>query len=135
LHGHQEGRFFHGYYDGYCYLPLYIFGGEHLLVAKLRRSNIDGAAAAREELERVVAQIRERWPATRIVLRADSGFCREELMSWCEHNGVDCLVADRAGAGREERRALAYRAPTGEAAGRWRLPHHLAGAVRSPRPG
>ncbi len=91
LHGHQEGRFFHGYYDGYCYLPLYIFCGEHLLVAKLRRSNIDGAAGAREEVERVVAQIRERWPATRIVLRADSGFCREELMSWCEHNGVDYL--------------------------------------------
>jgi len=91
LHGHQEGRFFHGYYDGYCYLPLYIFCGEHLLVAKLRRSNIDGAAGAREEIERVVAQIRERWPATRIVLRADSGFCREELMSWCEHNGVDYL--------------------------------------------
>jgi len=91
LHGHQEGRFFHGYYDGYCYLPLYIFCGEHLLVAKLRRSNIDGAAGAREELERLVAQIRERWPATRIVLRADSGFCREELMSWCEHNGVDYL--------------------------------------------
>jgi len=92
LHGHQEGRFFHGYYDGYCYLPLYIFCGEHLLVAKLRRSNIDGAAGAREELERVVAQIRKRWPATRIVLRADSGFCREELMSWCERNGVDYLL-------------------------------------------
>lgn len=91
LHGHQEGRFFHGYYDGYCYLPLYIFCGEHLLVAKLRRANLDGAAGAREEVERVVAQIRERWPATRIVLRADSGFCREELMSWCEQHGVDYL--------------------------------------------
>jgi hypothetical protein len=91
LHGHQEGRFFHGYYDGYCYLPLYIFCGEHLLVAKLRRANIDGAAGAREEVERVVAQIRARWPATRIVLRADSGFCREELMSWCEQNRVDYL--------------------------------------------
>jgi hypothetical protein len=91
LHGHQEGRFFHGYYDGYCYLPLYIFCGEHLLVAKLRRANIDGAAGAREEVERVVAQIRARWPATRIVLRADSGFCRDELMSWCEHNDVDYL--------------------------------------------
>lgn len=89
LHGHQEGRFFHGYYDGYCYLPLYIFCGEHLLVAKLRRSNIDGAAGAREEVERVVAQIRERWPRTRIVLRADSGFCREELMGWCDQNAVD----------------------------------------------
>jgi hypothetical protein len=89
LHGHQEGRFFHGYYDHYCYLPLYIFCGEHLLCAKLRRANIDGAAGAREEVERIVAQIRERWPAVRIVLRADSGFCREELMGWCEQNQVD----------------------------------------------
>lgn len=89
LHGHQEGRFFHGYYDGYCYLPLYIFCGEHLLVAKLRRANIDGAAGAREEVERLIAQIRTRWPDTRIVLRADSGFAREELMSWCEQNAVD----------------------------------------------
>lgn len=89
LHGHQEGRFFHGYYDGYCYLPLYIFAGEHLLCAKLRRSNIDGAAGAREEIERIVAQIRERWSEVKIILRADSGFCREELMSWCEQNAVD----------------------------------------------
>jgi hypothetical protein len=89
LHGHQEGRFFHGYYDGYCYLPLYIFAGEHLLCAKLRRSNIDGAAGAREEVERIVAQIRERWPTVQIMLRADSGFCREELMSWCEQHAVD----------------------------------------------
>ncbi len=91
LHGHQEGRFFHGYYDGYCYLPLYIFCGEHLLCSKLRCSNIDGAAGAREEVERIVAQIRERWPHMRIILRADSGFCREELMSWCEQNAVDYL--------------------------------------------
>jgi hypothetical protein len=89
LHGHQEGRFFHGYYDSYCYLPLYIFCGEHLLVAKLRRSNIDGAAGAREELERIIGQMRERWPQTRFILRADSGFCREQLMSWCEENRVD----------------------------------------------
>jgi hypothetical protein len=80
IHGHQEGRFFHGYYDSYCYLPLYIFCGRHLLAAKLRRSNIDGAAGAREEVERIVAHIRERWPRTRILLRADSGFCRENLM-------------------------------------------------------
>jgi hypothetical protein len=91
LHGHQEGRFFHGYYDCYCYLPLYIFCGEHLLCAKLRRSNRDGAAGAREEVARLVAQIRERWPAVRIVLRADSGFCREELMLWCEQHAVDYL--------------------------------------------
>jgi hypothetical protein len=89
LHGHQEGRFFHGYYDCYCYLPLYIFCGEHLLVAKLRRSNIDAAAGAVEEVERVVGQIRSRWPQVRIILRADSGFCREGLMSWCEGRGVD----------------------------------------------
>jgi hypothetical protein len=91
IHGHQEGRFFHGYYDGYCYLPLYIFCGRHLLAAKLRPSNIDGAAGAREEVARLVAQIRASWPRTRILLRADSGFCREELMQWCEANRVDYL--------------------------------------------
>ena len=89
LHGHQEARFFHGYYDHYCYLPLYIYCGEHLLAAKLRPANIDGAAGAVEEVERIVAQIRARWPKTRIVLRADSGFCREALMGWCEDNGVE----------------------------------------------
>jgi Transposase DDE domain group 1 len=91
LHGHQEGRFFHGYYDGYCYLPLYIFCGRHLLAAKLRRADIDGSAGAVEETARIVAQIRVRWPEVRIVLRADSGFAREALMSWCEANGVDYL--------------------------------------------
>lgn len=91
IHGNQEGRFFHGYYDSYCYLPLYIFCGRHLLAAKLRRSNIDGAAGAREEVERIVAQIRRRWPRVRILLRADSGFCREELMAWCEGHRVDYL--------------------------------------------
>jgi hypothetical protein len=84
LHGNQEGRFFHGYYDHYCYLPLYIFCGRHLLSATLRPANIDGAAGAKEEVERLVAQIRERWPETRIILRADSGFAREALMHWCE---------------------------------------------------
>lgn len=91
IHGNQEGRFFHGYYDSYCYLPLYIFCGRHLLAAKLRRSNIDGAAGAREEVERIVAHIRRRWPRVRILLRADSGFCRENLMAWCEMNRVDYL--------------------------------------------
>ena len=81
LHGHQEGRFFHGYYDCYCYLPLYIFCGRHLLAAKLRRSNIDASAGAREEVARIVAQIRTRWPKVEIWLRADSGFAREELMA------------------------------------------------------
>jgi hypothetical protein len=89
LHGHQEGRFFHGYYDCYCYLPLYIFCGRHLLAAKLRRSNIDSSAGAVEEIARIVAQIRQRWPRVRILLRGDSGFAREVLMAWCEANRVD----------------------------------------------
>jgi hypothetical protein len=81
----------HGYYDSYCYLPLYIFCGDQLLCARLRPANKDAAAGAVEEVSRIVAQIRERWPKTRIVLRADSGFCREELMGWCEANKVDYL--------------------------------------------
>jgi hypothetical protein len=89
LHGHQEGRFFHGYYDCYCYLPLYIFCGRHLLAAKLRRSNIDASAGAVEEVARVVGRIRARWPRVRILLRGDSGFCREALMVWAEANRVD----------------------------------------------
>src|SRR5215207_4903011 len=89
IHGHQEGRFFHGYYDRHCYLPLYIFCGRHLLAAKLRRSNIDASAGAEDEIARIVCQIRARWPRVRILLRADSGFARESLMSWCEHNRVD----------------------------------------------
>ena len=91
IHGHQEGRFFHGYYDCYCYLPLYIFCGRHLLAAKLRRSNIDAAAGSVNEIERIVTQIRAEWPRTRILLRADFGFCREDLMAWCEANKVDYL--------------------------------------------
>ena len=91
VHGEQEGRFFHGYYDCYCYLPLYVFRGRHLLAAKLRRANIDAAAGAVEEVARIVAQIRRRWPLVRILLRADSGFAREELMAWCEANGVHFL--------------------------------------------
>jgi hypothetical protein len=91
LHGHQEGRFFHGYYDCYCYLPLYVFCGRHLLAAKLRRSNIDASAGAVAEIERIVTQIRARWPRVNILLRADSGFAREELMGWCEANAVDYL--------------------------------------------
>jgi len=91
LHGNQEGRFFHGYYDCHCYLPLYIFCGRHLLAARLRRSNIDAPAGAIEEIARIVARIRRRWPKTRILLRADSGFAREALMAWCEANRVDFL--------------------------------------------
>jgi hypothetical protein len=89
LHGHQEGRFFHGYYDGYCYLPLYVFCGRHLLAAKLRRSNIDASSGAKDEVARIAGQIRRRWPKVRILLRADSAFAREELMAWCEANRVD----------------------------------------------
>ena len=82
LHGHQEGRFFHGFYDSYCYLPLYIFSGEHLLCARLRTAGQDASAGSTEEVERIVQQIRQAWPQVRIIVRADSGFCREELMKW-----------------------------------------------------
>jgi hypothetical protein len=88
VHGHQLGRFFHGYYDGYCYLPLYIFCGEHLLCAKLRPADIDGAAGSVKQVARIVEQIRLRWPDVRIIVRGDSGFCREPLMRWCEANRV-----------------------------------------------
>ena len=92
LYGQQEGRFFHAYYGHYCYLPLYIFCGEFLLCARLRSSNIDGAAGSVEELQRIVHQIRTTWPQVRILVRGDSGFCREELMAWCEGAGVDYLL-------------------------------------------
>jgi hypothetical protein len=91
LHGHQEERFFHGYYDSYCYLPLYVFCGRHLLAAKLRPANIDASAGSLEEIARIIARIRARWPRVRILLRADSGFAREALMAWCEDNDVDFL--------------------------------------------
>ena len=89
LHGKQEGRFFHGYYDNYCYLPLYIFCGEHVLGARLREANHDAAFGSLQEIQRIVTQIRAAWPETKIILRGDSGFCRNQLMSWCENNGVD----------------------------------------------
>jgi hypothetical protein len=89
LHGKQEGRFFHGYYDNYCYLPLYVFCGEHILCARLREANHDAAFGCLDEIRRIVTQIRATWPAVKIVLRGDSGFCRNELMSWCESHGVD----------------------------------------------
>jgi hypothetical protein len=88
LAGHQEGRFFHAYYDEYCYLPLYIFSGEHLLCARLRTADQDAAAGSKEEVERIVGQIRQAWPEVEIILRADSGFCRDELMKWSEEQGV-----------------------------------------------
>ena len=89
LHGDQEGRFFHGYYGCYCYLPLYVFCGRHLLVATLRRANIDASAGTIEEVARIVARIRARWPRVKILLRADSGFAREALMAWCETHRID----------------------------------------------
>ena len=92
LHGQQEGRFFHGYYRHYCYLPLYIFAGPHLLCARQRRANQDAAAGSLEELDRIVAGLRAAWPAVCIIVRADSGFCREELLGWCEANQVDYAI-------------------------------------------
>jgi len=92
VHGTQEGRFFHGYYDCYCYLPLYIFCGRHLLAARLRRANRGAAAGALEEVARIVRHIRERWPKTRIVVRADSAFAGDALMAWCEAHGVDFVL-------------------------------------------
>ena len=89
LHGNQEGRFFHGYYGHYCYMPLYVFCGNHLLAARLRPSNIDGSAGTIDELERIVPAIREHWPEVKILVRGDSGFCREEIMAWCESHAVD----------------------------------------------
>ncbi len=92
VHGNQEGRFYHGYYGHYCYLPLYIFCGEFLLCARLRRADIDASAGTVEELKRIVSQIRKQWPKVKILLRGDSGFCREQIMAWCESNGVDYVL-------------------------------------------
>jgi hypothetical protein len=92
VHGHQEGRFFHGYYRCYCYLPLYIFCGEHLLCARLRPSDLDASAGSVAELQRIVGQIRAAWPHVTIVIRGDSGFAREEIMHWCEEHGVDFVL-------------------------------------------
>lgn len=92
LHGKQEGRFFHGYYGNYCYLPLYIFCGEFVLCARLRQANIDASEGSVEELERIVGQIRKAWPDVKIVIRADSGFARESIMAWCESHAVDYVL-------------------------------------------
>jgi DDE family transposase len=116
LHGNQEGRFFHGYYGHYCYLPLYIFCGEFLLGARLRPSNIDASAGSVEELQRMVKQIRSAWPAVRIVVRGDSGFCREELMAWCEAEGVDYVL----GLAKNERLKAAIQPEMKEAEQRYR---------------
>src|SRR5207244_10023564 len=90
--GKQEGRFFHRYYRAYCYLPLYIFAGDFLLAAKLRRASGDGAAGAVEEVARIVGQLRAQWPGVRIMVRGDSGFARDALMTWCEAPGVDHVL-------------------------------------------
>ena len=92
VHGHQEGRFFHGYYDHYCFLPLYVFAGDHLLAAYLRRSDIDPAKHAGAVLKLLVRRLRLAWPAVRIIVRADSGFCRWRMLSWCERHGVDYII-------------------------------------------
>jgi hypothetical protein len=119
LHGRQEGRFFHGYYDSYCYLPLYIFCGDDVLCAKVRPSNIDASEGALEEVQRIVARLRAAWPEVRILLRADSGFAREEIMAWCEANGVDFLF----GLARN-RRLEALLRPAMDSARRW---HEVTG--------
>ena len=116
LYGKQEGRFFHGYYGHYCYLPLYIFCGEFLLCARLRSSNIDGAAGSVEELQRIVKQIRSAWSQVRIIVRGDSGFCREELMAWCEAEDVDYLL----GLAKNERLKAEIQDPMAEAEARYR---------------
>jgi len=93
LYGNQEGRFFHGYYAEYCYLPLYIFCGEYLLCARLRAANEEPASGVRQELERIVKKLREVWPGVRIIVRGDSGFCRDEIMSYCEsHDKLDYVL-------------------------------------------
>jgi hypothetical protein len=116
LHGKQEGRFFHGYYDNYCYLPLYIFCGEQILCARLREANHDASYGSLAEIQRIVTQIRAAWPEVKITLRADSGFCRNELMSWCENNGVDFAI----GLARNQRLRRIIGAQMNEATQQWR---------------
>jgi Transposase DDE domain group 1 len=108
VHGNQEGRFFHGYYGDYCYLPLYIFIGEQLVLARLRPSNLDASAGAVEEVERIVEQLRRVWPEVQVIVGADSGFCREKLMNWCEQQGVDYVLglAKNSRLRRQLRRAM-----------------------------
>jgi hypothetical protein len=122
LHGTQEGRFFHGYYDSYCYLPLYVFCGDQILCARLRQSNSDAAAGSLEEIERIVKQIRAVWPEVKIVLRGDSGFCRNALMSWCEANQVDYVF----GLARNARLRRIIGAQMHEATEQWKQTHKPA---------
>ena len=115
LHGQQERRFFHGYYDSYCYLPLYIFCGDHLLCARLRPADIDAAKGSAWEVRRLVRRIRARWPGVRIIVRADSGFCRERLMRWCERHDVDYVLGLARNDRLREQIAEAMRQATAEA--------------------
>src|ERR1700689_2627090 len=115
LHGKQEGRFFHGYYDTYCYLPLYIFCGDHVLCARLREANHDAAFGCLGEIKRIVMQLRAAWPEVKIVVRGDSGFCRNELMSWCEANRVEFVF----GMARNQRLRKIIGAQMHEATGQW----------------
>src|SRR5882762_250368 len=130
LHGQQEARFFHGYYNHYCYLPLYVFSGDHLLCARLRPSNQDASAGSLAEVQRIVAQIRARWKQTRVILRGDAGFCREELMAWRATRGCDarspvrCAKPSGNSSARETRRAYSVsfstaRGRVGRARGAW----------------
>ena len=116
LHGKQEGRFFHGYYDSYCYLPLYIFCGEHVVRARVREANHDAAFGSLAEIARIVVQIRTAWPEVKIILRGDSGFCRNELMSWCESNQVGFVF----GLARNQRLRKIIGAQMHQAAQQWR---------------
>lgn len=126
LHGTQEGRFFHGYYDSYCYLPLYVFCGDQILCARLRQSNSDAAAGSLEEIERIVKQIRAVWPEVKIILRGDSGFCRNALMSWCEANQVDYVF----GLARNARLRRMIGAQMQEATEQWKQTHKPARVFR-----
>lgn len=117
LHGKQEGRFFHGYYDCYCYLPLYVYCGDHVLCARLRKANHDAAFGCREEIQRIVGQIRTAWPKVKIILRGDSGFCRNELMNWCESAGVDYVF----GMARNQKLRRIIGAQMHEATEQWKL--------------
>ncbi len=122
LHGRQEGRFFHGFYDSYCYLPLYIFCGDQLLGVRLREANQDASAGSLEEAQRIIGRLRQRWPKVKIIIRADSGFCREELMRWCEETKVHFVLGLarnerlRRRIGKAMRRAAAEAKQTGKAA-------------------
>jgi len=115
LHGQQEGRFFHGYYHSYCYLPLYVFCGEHLLAAELRPSDIDASAGSVGVLERLVGHIRSRWPEVQIIVRGDSGFARDEIMTWCEEHGVEYVF----GLAKNERLKRELAGELAEAQARW----------------